>query len=299
MLQKTKSKKIFQLKYLFLVPVITAMLFYSSCQNDVNADANTIFVDNIESLTSEEEKKVFDKLIDLSENSEAWELYVKDGSASMKFVPSSDGSHISGPNNVQIHARLAIDSKLTNRSSKSISDFLNNKKESVNNSLKGNYATSRYNELVMERQQLLKSADEKNPIIINLDEQLKDLKDSILNNNNGTVPFNWTDEPPVFPGCENSGDIRGCFQKSMQKHIFDNFKYPQEAQEKGIQGRVNIMFTIDELGNITDIRKRGPDKSLEAEAERIIQLLPKLTPGKYDGKIVKTPFSIPITFKLQ
>ena len=44
---------------------------------------------------------------------------------------------------------------------------------------------------------------------------------------------------------------------------------------------------------------RGPDKNLEAEAMRIIQKLPKMTPGKQRGRAVKVPFSIPITFKLQ
>ncbi|MFW2377777.1 MAG: energy transducer TonB, partial [Cellulophaga baltica] len=77
-----------------------------------------------------------------------------------------------------------------------------------------------------------------------------------------------------------------------------NFKYPKEAQEKGIQGKVNLMFIIDETGNIAGLRMRGPDKILEDEAERIISLLPKMTPGKQDGKVVRVPFSIPITFKL-
>jgi len=298
MLQKAKSKKFFQMKYLLLIPVIAAMLFYSSCQTEPNIRAENVFiVDDIENLTSKEERELFDKLIELTENSKEWELYVKDENASMKFIPSSDGSHITGPNNEQVHAKLAIDSKLTSRDYNSISDFLKNRND-LNNQQEGNLM-SRYNELVMERQRLMKSAYEENPIITNLDLQLSHLKKNILDNNDGTVPFNWTDEPPIFPGCENEQDIRGCFQKSMQKHISDNFKYPQEAQEKGIQGRVNIMFTIDENGNIIDIRKRGPDRLLEAEAERIIELLPKITPGKYDGKVVKTPFSIPISFKLQ
>jgi protein TonB len=44
---------------------------------------------------------------------------------------------------------------------------------------------------------------------------------------------------------------------------------------------------------------RGPDKNLEAEAKRIIEKLPKMTPGKQRGRPVRVPFSIPITFKLQ
>jgi len=104
---------------------------------------------------------------------------------------------------------------------------------------------------------------------------------------------------PMFPGCEDVSDPRACFQEKIQKHISKNFRYPQDAQEKGIQGRVSIMFLIDADGNITNIRKRGPDKSLEDEAERIISRLPQMKPGSHHGKNVNVPFSIPITFKLQ
>ncbi len=113
------------------------------------------------------------------------------------------------------------------------------------------------------------------------------------------VPFAVVDQVPVFPGCEGDDDKRGCFQESMREHIRKNFRYPEEAQKLGIQGRVNILFVIDEVGNITDIRKRGPDRLLEDEAERIIALLPSMKPGKQKGKAVNVPFSIPITFKLQ
>ena len=113
------------------------------------------------------------------------------------------------------------------------------------------------------------------------------------------VPFATVEDVPVFPGCEDAQDKRKCFQLAMQKHISDNFKYPKEAQEKGIQGRVSIMFDIDQEGNIGNIRKRGPDEVLEDEAVRIISLLPQMTPGKQKGKSVIIPFSIPITFKLQ
>ena len=44
---------------------------------------------------------------------------------------------------------------------------------------------------------------------------------------------------------------------------------------------------------------RGPDKNLEKDAGRIIQKLPKMTPGKQRGNPVRVPFSIPITYQLQ
>lgn len=113
------------------------------------------------------------------------------------------------------------------------------------------------------------------------------------------VPFAVVDEAPIFPGCEGEEDSRACFNEMIQKHISKNFRYPEEAQEKGIQGRVSIMFTINAEGNIVNIHKRGSHKLLEDEAERIIKRLPKMTAGKHKGKTVNVPFSIPITFKLE
>lgn len=114
-----------------------------------------------------------------------------------------------------------------------------------------------------------------------------------------SVPFAVIEDVPVFPGCENASDKKACFQEMMQKHIRKNFRYPEIAQEMGVQGRVSVIFVIQKDGSIGNIRMRGPDKNLEAEALRIIQKLPKMTPGKQRGRPVKVPFSIPITFKLQ
>ncbi|SIQ23919.1 energy transducer TonB [Maribacter ulvicola] len=113
------------------------------------------------------------------------------------------------------------------------------------------------------------------------------------------VPFAVIEDVPVFPGCENESDKRACFNKMIQKHIGKNFRYPEIAQEMGVQGRVSVMFVIQKDGSIGNVRMRGPDKNLEKEAARIIGKLPKMTPGKQRGRAVRVPFSIPINFKLQ
>ncbi|MEL0185738.1 MAG: energy transducer TonB [Flavobacteriaceae bacterium] len=115
------------------------------------------------------------------------------------------------------------------------------------------------------------------------------------------VPFAIIEDVPLYPGCERvpKSQRRDCFQKEIQKHINKNFRYPEIAQEMGIQGRVFVQFTIQKDGSISGIRTRGPDKNLEKEANRIISKLPRMTPGKQRGRPVRVPFSIPITFKLQ
>jgi protein TonB len=115
------------------------------------------------------------------------------------------------------------------------------------------------------------------------------------------VPFAIIEDAPLFPGCERvkKSERKQCFQDNIQKHINKNFRYPDVAQEMGVQGRVYVSFVIDKDGSITSIRTRGPDKNLEKEAARIIGKLPNMTPGKQRGRPVRVPFSIPITFKLQ
>ena len=114
------------------------------------------------------------------------------------------------------------------------------------------------------------------------------------------VPFAVIEDVPIFPGCERvkKSERRACFQEQMNKHIRKNFRYPEIAQEMGVQGRVYINFIISKDGSIGNIRMRGPDKNLEKEAARIISKLPKMTPGKQRGRPVRVPFSIPITFRL-
>ena len=115
------------------------------------------------------------------------------------------------------------------------------------------------------------------------------------------VPFAVIEDIPIFPGCENIAKKkqRDCFQEQINKHIVKNFRYPEIAQEMGIQGRVFVSFLIDVKGNVVGVQTRGPDKNLEKEAQRIIEKLPKMIPGKQRGKPVRVPYSIPITFRLQ
>ena len=114
--------------------------------------------------------------------------------------------------------------------------------------------------------------------------------------------FSKVERVPIYPGCEfnlKNEELRSCFQEKIQVHIIKNFRYPKIAQRKKIQGRVFVKFVIGTGGYIEQIRARGPDPMLEAEAKRIISLLPKFIPAiDSDGKTVSVPFTVPITFGL-
>ena len=139
------------------------------------------------------------------------------------------------------------------------------------------------------KQLIENSCDEKQKEVLLSDKQDKD------------VPFDIVEEVPVYPGCEKvpKSELRKCFQEQIQRHIARNFRYPMEAQIRNIQGRVFVQFMIAKEGCVAAIRTRGPHHLLEAEARRIISLIPRISPGLIDGEKVNVPFSIPIIFKLQ
>ena len=95
----------------------------------------------------------------------------------------------------------------------------------------------------------------------------------------------------------SKNETKDCFQQKIQRHVVNNFNYPQSALDLGIQGRVSVVFIIDAKGYTTSVRSRGPDRILEKEAERIIKLLPQMKPGKQRGKPVKVAYAVPIFFK--
>lgn len=102
--------------------------------------------------------------------------------------------------------------------------------------------------------------------------------------------FTIVEVMPAFPG-----GIKG-----IMTYLSKSIKYPEEAQQKDIQGRVNVTFTIDEEGKVTNPKVlERVDESLDAEALRVTNGMPNWLPGRLNGMPVKSNFTLPITFKLQ
>lgn len=99
------------------------------------------------------------------------------------------------------------------------------------------------------------------------------------------------DIKPEFPGGE------GALLQFLAKSI----KYPVEAQRLGKQGTVNISFVIEKDGMITNAKIVQPlYPSLDKEALRVINSMPKWTPGKLkDGTVVRVQYAVPLTYRLQ
>lgn len=99
--------------------------------------------------------------------------------------------------------------------------------------------------------------------------------------------------PDVMP--EYPGGING-----LMTFLGQNLRYPEEAMNNGIQGRVLVQFVVGTDGNVYNVEvMQGVDPSLNAEAVRVVKLLKGWTPGTSNGKPVNVWYNLPVTFKLQ
>jgi protein TonB len=84
------------------------------------------------------------------------------------------------------------------------------------------------------------------------------------------------------------------------KYLSKNVKYPEDCKKEGIHGRVIVQFVVDQDGSIKNAMVvRGIHPSLDKEALRVVEAMPKWKPGKQDGQTVKVKYTIPVSFKLQ
>lgn len=102
--------------------------------------------------------------------------------------------------------------------------------------------------------------------------------------------FTVVEQMPMFPG----GDAE------MMKYLATSIKYPEIAVKNNEQGRVVVGFVVECDGSITDVNiLRGVSPSLDKEAMRVVKEMPKWTPGKKDGSVVRVKYQVPIAFKMQ
>ena len=101
--------------------------------------------------------------------------------------------------------------------------------------------------------------------------------------------FQVVEEQPMFPGG----------MEELMKFLQTNIRYPKEAQERGLQGRVIVQFAVNKDGSICDEHVvKSVDPQLDAEALRIVRSMPTWTPGKQRGQAVRVRFTLPVTFRL-
>ncbi|GHU95046.1 cell envelope biogenesis protein TonB [Bacteroidia bacterium] len=103
-------------------------------------------------------------------------------------------------------------------------------------------------------------------------------------------PFVAVEQMPSFPGGE----------KALRLFIAENMRYPALLQENNVQGRVIVRFVVGSSGKVDKVEVlQGFDRLADAEAIRVVKLLPKFTPGRHNGRAVPVWYTVPIIFKLQ
>lgn len=116
---------------------------------------------------------------------------------------------------------------------------------------------------------------------VEVEEEVEEVADEV---------FVIVEQMPTFPG----GDLE------LRKFLAQSVKYPVIAQENGIQGRVFVSFVVNQKGEVTNVKVARPlDPNLDKEAVRVVQSMPKWSPGMQRGKPVKVSCTVPINFVLQ
>ena len=109
------------------------------------------------------------------------------------------------------------------------------------------------------------------------------------NPKNDDLVFTVVEEMPQFPG---------GMQKAME-FLAKNIRYPAESQKAKIEGRVIVQFVVKEDGKVSDVKVvRSVSPDLDAEAIRVVSMMPEWIPGKQRGKAVAVKYTMPIMFRL-
>jgi len=110
------------------------------------------------------------------------------------------------------------------------------------------------------------------------------------------------DNLPSFTNCVGSTkeDELACFQEQIQSHVYANLNYPSDALAKRVEDRVLTTFTINTNGYVKDIKVKSTNhlSSIENEAKRLINSLPKLKPAKHNGVATELRHKVYVNFEL-
>ncbi|MDC9723469.1 MAG: M56 family metallopeptidase [Urechidicola sp.] len=261
MITKNKSQKMKQLKYLLLVPVLASMLLYSSCETNDNSSSTEEAVVKKELMTYYVYQNG-ELVTTLGERETYIDLYI--GKEDPNFGKEISFEDLWPEEKIELEQ---ISSEFENK-----------------HKLKLTYKLF---ELKNGRKLRTFKVDT-NKIGVSINPEVE-------------RGFTEVDISPIFPGCEDSDNLKDCFNKSMQQFVADNFDI-ETSKNLGLEAgrqKIYIQFKILKTGDIEILGARAPHKDLEVEARRVINSLPKMIPGEQDGKPVNVIYMLPISFIIE
>ena len=102
--------------------------------------------------------------------------------------------------------------------------------------------------------------------------------------------YEMVEQMPEYPGG----------MPALIEFLKSNMKYPKDAETQKVEGKVLVLFVVETDGSISDVKvAKKVFPSLDAEAVRVVQAMPKWAPGKIKGRSVKVRYTLPIMFRLK
>ncbi|MGM0479571.1 MAG: energy transducer TonB [Bacteroidota bacterium] len=110
---------------------------------------------------------------------------------------------------------------------------------------------------------------------------------------------NFSDSDAVYEFPDEHSQFPGGPDK-LNRYISSHVNYPEDAQQKGVQGKVYVAFIVEKNGSISNVEiVRGVSASINEEAMRVIRSMPDWKPALKDGLIVRSRARVPINFVLE
>ncbi|WP_425659724.1 M56 family metallopeptidase [Tenacibaculum ascidiaceicola] len=259
MITKTQSKKVKQLKYLLLIPLLGSMILYTACSSE-------------EVKMNKVEKQPVT-------------VYKSEGGKIVKKPSTGYQSK---------YLDLFLGKELPNTKEYSIDELTEEEKGEYLALLNGfnKEGMPQLNIRVFEAENGRKMVAF-DFVGKNENQEKTNYQDS------ESIPFSMLDKAPTFPGCVEGDKVcfNRSLQKFVKEN-FDPSIANGLGLGSG-KKRLYIKFKIDKKGNVTDIMARAPHPTLKQHAEELAQKLPQMQSGEKDGKIVATGFVLPITFNVE
>ncbi|HET8886591.1 MAG TPA: M56 family metallopeptidase [Salinimicrobium sp.] len=151
-----------------------------------------------------------------------------------------------------------------------------------------------------KQEKLLELIKEENGTLIITDGKSSAMIEAGVKMEETSVPFTAIEQVPIYPGCEglaSNEEAKDCMTEKITEFVASNFKKKDMKSyvEKGTH-KIYVSFQINKSGDVAHINAKASHPALQAEALRVVEALPRMTPGKQDGENVAVVYSLPIVF---
>ncbi|PRP66881.1 M56 family metallopeptidase [Nonlabens agnitus] len=316
MIQKSQNQKFPFRKLLWMLPVLFASLIYTACSTEqevIKVEQKTYRVDELPTLQDHVYGQIdfykgvtADEMEVLEKGNETIKRYIGDDTSKEKSFEVA--KRILRDPNFKEYRRVM--DKINNNGKTIVRDVENNNYvltiQEYENGSPSFTGTGPIDQLNMSNDEIsayLKDLHEKygkadDVTVITEIELIEEKSD--MQNRAVVVPFAIIENVPTYPGCiGDNAEKKKCMQQNIAQLVQENFD-TSIANKVGLSGKqtISVQFKIDQNGNVANIISRAKAPELQAEAARVVNLLPKMQPGTQRGQNVGVIYGLPIIFNV-